>query len=182
VNSFSKSRNQNNMEKNDTPLLRGVRVAAPCHESWDAMPGSDRVRSCARCQHKVYNLSELTTDEAETLLRSAEGRLCVRFYRRADGTVMTKDCSVGVTARRSKRLAQATAGVAAAVGTAAALLRPQPTEAPIVGKMALPVIQTMPAPEPPHVRMGRATMGAVAPRQELGELAISNPKTLDTNR
>ncbi|WP_309690607.1 hypothetical protein [Armatimonas sp.] len=173
------------MERNDTPHLRSVRIAAPCHESWNAMPGSERVRSCERCQHKVYNLSELTTSEAEALIRSAEGRLCVRFYRRADGTILTKDCTVGATARRNKRVAQATAGIAAAVGSAAALFRPQPT----LGT-PLPVIQTTPEPifhpvmgaiAAPTPVMGNV-MGKVArPERGMGEMASSNPTTLDSN-
>lgn len=157
------------MNAKHTSLLRNVRVAAPCHESWDAMAGSDQVRSCERCQHKVYNLSELTEAEAEALLQSAEGRLCMRFYRRADGTIMTKDCPVGSTARRARRITQATAGVAAAVGTAAALLRPQPQAHVTMGApMPLPVIQSTPEPLPQPV------MGAVAaPRNaELGEIAL----------
>ena len=168
------------MKRNTNSLLRGVSVAAPCHESWDAMPGTDQVRSCERCQHKVYNLSEMSASEAESLIQSAEGRLCVRFYRRADGTVMTKDCPVGTTAIRQKRIAQATAGVAAAVGAASALSRPSPTLS-----TPLPVIQTTPQP-----RMGHMVMGAMArpepiqgkvavQRAELGELRISNPKTLN---
>ena len=157
------------MNAKHTSLLDNVRVAAPCHESWDAMAGTAQVRSCERCQHKVYNLSELTPSEAEELLQSAEGRLCVRFYRRTDGTIMTKDCPVGSTARRARRIAQATAGVAAAVGTAAALLRPQPQQSATMGApMPLPVIQSTPEPLPQPV------MGAVAaPRSvELGEIAL----------
>jgi hypothetical protein len=154
------------MNRNDIPLLRDVRVAAPCHESWDAMPGTERTRSCERCQHKVYNLSELTSTEAETLLRTSEGRLCVRFYRRADGTVLTKDCSVGVASRRQRRIAQAVAGVAAAVGSAAALLKPGTPEPTMGTPMALPVIQTTPAPEL------RPTMGMVAPEPVMGKVAM----------
>lgn len=142
------------MKRNTSPLLHSVRVAAPCQESWDTMTGSERVRSCERCQHKVYNLSELTTSEAEALLRDASGRLCVRFYRRADGTILTKDCPVGATTRRNQRLAQAGAGIAAAVGAAAALFPSQPQPEPVMGKVAV---------------------------YELGELAVSHPKTLDTN-
>ena len=154
------------MNRNDTPLLRDVRVATPCHESWDAMSGTDHVRSCERCQHKVYNLSELTASEAETLLRTAEGRLCVRFYRRADGTVMTKDCSVGVAVRRQRRIAQAVAGVAAAVGSAAALLKPGTPEPTMGSPMALPVIQTTPAPELHPI------MGAVTPEPVMGNMVM----------
>ena len=100
------------MDETVKELLKNVRVAAPCAERWDAMPGSDNIRSCERCRHKVYNLSEMTAPEAADLLRNVEGRLCVRFYRRADGTMMTKDCPVGVRAVR-QRVAR-TASVACA--------------------------------------------------------------------
>lgn len=146
-------------------LLRNVHVAAPCHESWEAMPGSEQVRSCARCQHKVYNLSELTANEAEALLKTTEGRLCVRFFQRADGTILTKDCPVGSTARRQKRAAQAVAGIAAAVGGAAALFRPHPA----VQGTPLPVVQTTPELRPP-------VMGMVAPEPMMGKVVVSRPK------
>jgi hypothetical protein len=98
-------------------FLSNVRVAAPCAESWDDMPGGERVRSCARCQHRVYNLSEMSAAEAAKLIREAEGRLCVRFYRRADGTLLTRDCPVGLRAVR-RRLARATAGAFTALAFA----------------------------------------------------------------
>ena len=74
------------------PPLRGLRVAHPCAADWAAMPGTDRVRTCADCALHVYNLSELTAPEARALIRQHDGRLCVRLYRRADGTVLTRDC------------------------------------------------------------------------------------------
>ena len=37
----------------------------------------------------------MTRDQAEALLMKAEGRLCVRFYKRRDGSVITQDCPVG---------------------------------------------------------------------------------------
>ena len=77
-------------------FLSRVKVASPCSESWDAMPGGERIRSCARCQHRVYNLSEMSAADAAKLIREAEGRLCIRFYRRADGTLLTRDCPVGM--------------------------------------------------------------------------------------
>ena len=67
-------------------VLGSVRVASPCKASWDKMEGDYRVRSCEACQHKVYNLSAMSRAEAETLVAGTEGRLCVRFYRRPDGT------------------------------------------------------------------------------------------------
>ena len=76
-------------------LLATLSVASPCPAPWDAMKGDQRVRFCESCQKNVYNLSAMTTAEAETLLGKVEGRLCVRFYRRTDGTVLTSDCPVG---------------------------------------------------------------------------------------
>jgi hypothetical protein len=59
------------------------------------MYGSDRKRFCGDCKLNVYNLSGMSRDEAENLITTSEGRLCVRFYKRADGSVITGDCPVG---------------------------------------------------------------------------------------
>jgi hypothetical protein len=59
------------------------------------MIGTDRKRYCGECKLNVYNISGMTRPEAEQLLTQSEGRLCVRYYRRADGTILTKDCPVG---------------------------------------------------------------------------------------
>src|SRR3954464_854122 len=75
--------------------LEDIRIASPCPADWDAMYGDDRKRFCGDCKLNVYNLSGMTRDEAETLIMNAEGRLCIRMYRRADGTVITSDCPVG---------------------------------------------------------------------------------------
>src|SRR5262245_22947223 len=84
--------------------LETLTVASPCSVPWKAMPGDDRVRSCRECRQYVYNLSEMDRAEAESLIQRTEGRLCVRFDRRSDGTVMTRDCLAGVQAAR-RRLA-----------------------------------------------------------------------------
>src|SRR4028118_400860 len=83
-------------------LLRQVKIAAPCSVKWETMPGGERVRSCAQCSHKVYNLSAMSGDEAANLIREAEGRVCVRLYRRADGSIMTSDCPTGLRAVRQR--------------------------------------------------------------------------------
>ena len=92
-----------------TSPLDYVRVAAPCSADWDAMIGDERARFCGQCRLNVYNLSGMTKREAEALIAGAEGRLCVRFYRRADGTVLTENCPVGLRAlkRRLSRVASA---------------------------------------------------------------------------
>jgi hypothetical protein len=90
------------MQKDD--ILGTVRIASPCRASWEGMEGDERSRHCEACNKNVYNLSGMTRAEAEALVTRAEGRLCVRFYRRADGTMLTQDCPVGVWAMR-KRMA-----------------------------------------------------------------------------
>lgn len=56
------------------------------------MWGSERTRFCQQCSQRVYNISKMSRAEAETLIGEKDGRLCIRLYRRADGTVITKDC------------------------------------------------------------------------------------------
>lgn len=82
--------------------LDHVRVAAPCPADWDQMIGSERMRFCGQCNLNVYNLSRMTRAEAESLIARNEGRLCVRFYRRTDGSIITKDCPVGLRAIRRR--------------------------------------------------------------------------------
>jgi hypothetical protein len=70
-----------------------IDVREPCTEDWSRMDGDERVRSCATCKSSVYNLSSMTRAEVDELMMVNEGRVCVRFYRRADGTVSTLDCA-----------------------------------------------------------------------------------------
>ena len=73
------------------------------------MTGDERVRHCAECDLKVYNLTALNHAEIEQLVGSREGRLCVRLYKRRDGTMITRDCPVGfeIKVRRISRIAGA---------------------------------------------------------------------------
>jgi len=86
--------------------LDDITVAAPCHAAWDKMRGSDTVRFCQSCEKNVYNLSGMSRAQAEALLREKEGDFCKRISRRADGTVITDNCPVGLRGvrRRAKWL------------------------------------------------------------------------------
>lgn len=90
--------------------INKLRVASPCSVGWETMSGDERSRHCNSCQLNVYNISDMTRTEAENLITKREGRLCIRLYKRADGTVLTKDCPVGLRAfrKRAARLAGAT--------------------------------------------------------------------------
>ncbi len=159
-------------DKRALPLLDNVRVASPCKASWDEMTGDEKVRFCGQCEKNVYNLSAMGHAEGERLLQEKEGKACVRFYRRADGTVMTTDCPVGVKRKRIRRVAVATVGgglmAVAGVFGMSAMGRPVAMQGAIAGPtMGEPVMGQMPqvdpAPPPPpattavtgHVTMGR---------------------------
>jgi hypothetical protein len=125
------------MRRCESPLDR-VTVAAPCGVGWENMAGDERVRFCGQCGLNVYNLSGMTKGEAERLVARAEGTLCVRYYRRADGTILTKNCPAGLRAlkRRAARVATATASAALSFFSgvlAAAGLRERPF-VPVVTK------------------------------------------------
>jgi hypothetical protein len=95
--------------------INDIRVASPCPMPWDAMAGNQQVRHCGECRLNVYNLSAMTEIEIQRLLvtQPAEQRVCVRFYRRADGIMLTQDCPRGI-----KRLAKRVSKLGAAVFSA----------------------------------------------------------------
>jgi hypothetical protein len=95
---------------NDTSLDL-IQIASPCPASWDKMRGDERVRFCGLCRLNVYDLSQMSRAEAQKLVLEREGRMCVRFFRREDGKVLTKDCPVGLRAVR-QRLVRAVAAIA----------------------------------------------------------------------
>lgn len=103
--------------------LDSLRIASPCTADWSKMVGNDRTRFCADCRLNVHNLSAMTRDQAEELLRAAgQGRLCVRFHRRADGTVLTQDCPKGLR-RRMRQMAMRAAALVAAFWSSVACAR-----------------------------------------------------------
>jgi hypothetical protein len=77
-----------------------LQIATPCKADWSKMTGDERVRHCAQCKLNVYNLSELSEAEGQALIEKTEGRICARFFARPDGTVLTRDCPVGVKRKR----------------------------------------------------------------------------------
>jgi hypothetical protein len=108
-----------------TNRLDNIRVASPCSADWDSMFGNERVRFCQQCHLNVYNLSEMSRVEANRLINQAEGRLCVRFYRRRDGSIITQNCPVGLRAikRRVSRVATAVASFTLSLMAAVGLYR-----------------------------------------------------------
>jgi len=96
--------------------LNNVRVAAPCPADWDQMLGNNRSRFCGHCNLNVYNLSAMSRSEAEDFIARSEGRVCIRYYRRKDGTIITENCPVGLR-RLKKRMSQIAAALVSAILT-----------------------------------------------------------------
>lgn len=96
--------------KNQKFDVNSLRVAAPCSVGWETMSGDERVRHCQSCRLNVYNISAMTEKEVENLISKSAERTCVRLYKRSDGTVLTKDCPVGLCQiqKRAARFAGAT--------------------------------------------------------------------------
>ncbi len=105
-----------------------VKIASPCKASWSAMTGDERVRFCQLCSKNVYDLSSMNREDAQALVQETEGRLCVRFFVRKDGTAMTADCPVGWRTKVKRRVLIAAGTLVAFFGvfaTARAGLRVQ---------------------------------------------------------
>jgi hypothetical protein len=107
------------MKRDDLKELGVVTLASPCRARWNDMVGDEQVRLCGACDKHVYNLSALSTLDARELLRRTEGKVCVRFFARADGTVLTRDCAEGLRLRRHRFIASLAAAVSLVVGVLA---------------------------------------------------------------
>jgi hypothetical protein len=91
-----------NSNISDKALVQSVYVASPCDVGWDSMQGDDRKRFCGQCKLNVYNTSFMSTMEIAELMRESEDRVCIRLYKRFDGTIITADCPVGLRKIRDR--------------------------------------------------------------------------------
>jgi hypothetical protein len=82
--------------------LNAIEIPVPCQVPWDAMTGNEQVRHCGECRQNVYNVASFTRAEALQLLASRAGRVCLRIFRRPDGTVLTSDCRERLRAARKR--------------------------------------------------------------------------------
>jgi hypothetical protein len=152
------------MTKINSYPLEQIRIASPCTADWEKMAGDDRARFCGECKKNVYNLSAMSRQQAEKLMLDTEGKICVMFYKRHDGTVLTQDCPVGwrkVVSESRKRAALARAACisvfASALGLAGCGPQSSSTNKPparLTGEVCVPT--PSPTPVPPIREMGEA--------------------------
>jgi len=158
------------------PLLARIRVATPCRADWNEMTGDARVRHCAQCKKNVFNLSEMTREQAERLIIEKNGDLCARYYQRHDGTILLADCSVGLAQKRKTRAVAAgalallagTPVAAFALHTKAHAPKPPEPEVVVTGVVAIDPVPLPPAepPKPPPEEATEVLGGMPAPDYE----------------
>lgn len=154
--------------------LDHVRIAAPCSADWDRMFAFDgeRVRFCSQCNLNVYNLSGMTRSAAEALITKTEGRLCVRFYRRSDGSILTQNCPVGLSAikRRVAWMAQALLGMVVSflsfiglynITSVRKLSNALESQHVIMGRLAYPAEQQLKSKSSPKAPTTKAVQGEI---------------------
>ena len=150
------------------------------------MQGDERKRYCGECKLHVYNLSGMASYDAENLLRNSEGRLCVRYFQRDDGTILTQDCPIG-WAKVKQRLSLAAAAMFGLIlslfGTMAVLsffgrkqvvmgglipyTTPTPDRKVVMGAVAMPTPTPTPRVSPSPAPDGRWVVGDVDVRQPI---------------
>ena len=156
------------------PLLDSVQIASPCTANWDEMIGDDRARFCTHCQKDVFNLSALPREEAETFLRARTAEVCVRLYKRVDGTVLTSDCPVGVKRKRLRKAIVAAVGGGLLAAGALLQMASRARQSVVMGEMQVEPCPVMggtgaipEAPPPVETAVPRPVtpmMGAMRPR------------------
>jgi hypothetical protein len=174
------------MPRFESPL-NNIKIASPCKADWDGMFGNDRKRFCGECSLNVYNLSGMTQEEARHLLENSEGRLCVRFYRRADGSVLTQNCPVGWAKVKQRARVFATAAFSLIMSLLGGLMvvsffsrqkvvemgdiaypfaTPTPKQIPLMGAVAIqsPTPKAKPTPQATPKKEDEMVMGKVAGR------------------
>jgi hypothetical protein len=157
--------------------LNQLRVASPCPMKWADMAGDDRVRHCSECDLNVYNFAELTRQEATELVLRTEGRLCGILHHRTDGTLLLRDCPVGVreSARRAIRFtARAIAAavlLSSSVAVAAAGRLTGHSRTSINDLVPIATLRRWLSPAPPPPAGGLVIMGDIA----LGKVMATSP-------
>jgi hypothetical protein len=166
-----------------TRFLDNIMIAAPCTADWDNMEGDDTVRFCNLCELNVFNLSGMSGKDAEALLRSksadTNSSLCIALYRRADGTIITDNCPVGLRKIRNRMLklkenGSVLARIAAGLALFVLGLPAEAQDNPNVmmrGDVALPQQKSGPEQGKPNPVSSSPTLGepTVAPAVESGK-------------
>ena len=166
-----------------TNPLSSLKIASPCSADWNEMMGNERKRFCGECKLNVYNLSGMSQREAENLLINSEGRLCVRFFKRADGTMLTKDCPVGWQAIRQhvSKTATAFASIIFAVISGIGLTNYFTKSEPQITSVVLPKVKNLEVLEVDEITIEELNSNVAVqeiPIATMGRVSIENMPTI----
>lgn len=70
--------------------LNNFEVPKPCSMNWDEMNGSEEIRHCDRCQHQIYNLSEMPKRRALKVLNQTNEKVCITYLQDENNKVITQ--------------------------------------------------------------------------------------------
>ncbi|TWT98518.1 hypothetical protein [Stieleria varia] len=120
-----------------TTSLDHLVIKTPCTMDWGLMDGDNRKRFCSRCEKHVYDVSQMTRDEALELF-AGDGTICAKIYRRPDGTIVTSECPPQEKKLAKRRLQFSIGALIALLTASAGVFATSPwivrTVQPIVGK------------------------------------------------
>jgi hypothetical protein len=65
-----------------------------CPVKWKEMDETESsiVRKCGKCRNKVYDISSMSSDEIEELVKDGTEGVCFQAYVRSDGTLVSGEC------------------------------------------------------------------------------------------
>ena len=76
--------------------IDAISIATPCPMKWSKMNRSDieATRFCDRCHKHVHDVSRMQDSDVVSLLDRSrtDADVCVRLFRRPDGTIVTASC------------------------------------------------------------------------------------------
>ena len=90
----------------DEPTPISLKIPSPCHKRWEELRGTGQERHCEQCQHSVFDLTNLSHQEIQSLIQSRGGKLC--------GMVRGNQLGVGEAVRTAAVSASTAVGLALA--------------------------------------------------------------------
>jgi len=69
--------------------LPPLKIGTPCPKRWEEMSGNGMRRFCEHCELHVHNLSAMPNGERERFVEESQGRACIAYELRKDGTMVT---------------------------------------------------------------------------------------------
>jgi hypothetical protein len=82
-------------------IINNLKIASPCPMMWSDMQRTpeEAIRFYGDYRKNVYDVSKMSARETALIVQKAEisgASTCMQLYQRADGTIITDDCPVGL--------------------------------------------------------------------------------------